>query len=468
MKTFKQIIAAVTTASVLAGLFSACNAAQKTAELSQTLCAYTTGNTEYDKILSDGKIKKTVRLEQNTPLELTFSEPTEIDTVILRETGDSADWFKIEAMVSDEWQTVYESDRILAYHPCWFEPVTAQKLRITVEQGHGAVSLQEVSAYKGQKREKPMCVSQYLRFDTDSFEEMCAAKDPGFSGYYDVVTDVLVFGEISLDENANVVFEQGEAVFAQKLAMFREVIGERNVKIRATVFFDRNDANGARSHDATKDFVNQNIDKISAQLKATVEKYALDGLDFDWEFPSKAAQWKAYDKLVIETAAYTSVSVALPPWGIRFSKEAMKKIDLVNLMAYDLFDGRGDHSNIYICGAEAIEKVHKAGFAYEKILLGIPTYGRTTNKSGNAWPEYRNFPGLGKWDNKIENFEYTEDGVQKTCDAYVDSFAESRDKTALAADMGCGIMIFRAMCDAPYTYEYSIHKGIGEVVENRT
>ncbi|MEG1551456.1 MAG: hypothetical protein RR355_04225, partial [Oscillospiraceae bacterium] len=87
----------------------------------------------------------------------------------------------------------------------------------------------------------------------------------------------------------------------------------------------------------------------------------------------------------------------------------------------------------------------------------------------NAWPVYRNNPQLGKWGNKIKDFPYKdEDGNQKICDGYLDSFAEARDKTALSVDSGIGgVMIFRAMCDAPYTYEYSIHRAIKEVVDTR-
>lgn len=47
------------------------------------------------------------------------------------------------------------------------------------------------------------------------------------------------------------------------------------------------------------------------------------------------------------------------------------------------------------------------------------------------------------------------------------TLTEARDKTAYAeeTDLG-GVMIFRAKCDAPYTYEYSIHRGIKEAIDN--
>lgn len=46
------------------------------------------------------------------------------------------------------------------------------------------------------------------------------------------------------------------------------------------------------------------------------------------------------------------------------------------------------------------------------------------------------------------------------------TLTEARDKTAYAEEAGFGgVMIFRAKCDAPYTYEYAIHRGIEEAIE---
>ena len=195
------------------------------------------------------------------------------------------------------------------------------------------------------------------------------------------------------------------------------------------------------------------------------------GIDYDWEYPNKGYQWKAYDRIIIETAKVTNVSVALPPWGIRLSREAREAVEIVNLMAYDLFDARGDHSNIYVAGYESIAKVEAQGFEREQIFLGIPTYGRTTDASGDAWPSMRaDGAGLSKWDNIIENYKYTDaaTGEIKYCDAYVDSYAEVRDKTATAIDNDIGgVMIFRAFCDAPYTEDNSLTKAINEVINQR-
>ena len=138
-------------------------------------------------------------------------------------------------------------------------------------------------------------------------------------------------------------------------------------------------------------------------------------------------------------------------------------------MAYDLFDNVGDHSNSFIGGYNAIRKVMNAGFDKEQILLGIPTYGRTVNRSEYAWPTVRDdCKENGMWNNTIQ-FEYTdlENSESKTSKAYLNSYAQVRDKTALSFDFGIGgVMIFRAFCDAPYTHPYSLHKAVNEVILN--
>lgn len=469
MNTWKRIAVAASVSAMLAGSMFGCARTENRVQLpGQSFLHFTSGDAATDALLTDEKYKKSTTLAQGVPLEIRFEKPTEIDTVLLYESGDHANWFTISAQIDGAWQTVYEGDRVLAQRLCWFEPVVAEAVRVEVTDCIAPVELTELAVYKGVQRETPVRVSQYLRLDR--FCDLTEEQRADISGYFDVVTDVMLFGGVQLDATGRITFEKGEAFFAENLQSLRTLLQGRDVKIRTTVFFDQLDENGERSHNATKQFILDNPEIIAKSLKTLVQKYNLDGLDFDWEYPTKAGQWRAYSRLVVDTAEFTSVSVALPPWGIRFSAEAREAIDFVNVMAYDLFDERGDHANSYIAGADAIEKVHKAGFAYEQIFLGIPTYGRTVDKSGDAWPEYKSHPELGKWNGRIEQFAYTDasTGEEKTAAAYVDSFAESRDKTVLAADTGCGgVMIFRALCDAPYTYTYAIHRGIGEAVQNR-
>lgn len=466
MKTGKKFLAALCALGILTTSFAGCTAGKyDVPDLSSQALTFSSEDEKQLKKVTDEKLSSYVTLSAGESIELNLGEEKTFDQVVLREKGDNLNKFSISVYANNKWEKVYEGDRILEYRLCYIGDVTAEKVRITAEDCIEPVKLSEVQIRASEKRTEAVKVSQYICFD-DHFDEMAARTDNSFSGYYNVVTDAIIIGTISLDEQGNVVIAGGEEQFANRMEAFRKAIGENEVRIWVTVGFDMKDSEGNRDHNATADFVNKNIETITANIKAFTEKYGIYGVDYDWEYPEKSSQWKAYNKIITETAKVTKVSVALPPWGIKLSDEAIDALEHVNVMAYDLFDERGDHANSFVGGWESIKNVMKSGIPIEKILLGVPTYGRTTDKSGDAWPSYKDYD-LGKWGNLIEDYPYTTaDGEKKTCDAYVNSYGQIRDKTALAISSGAGgIMIFREGCDSDYTEQYCLHRAVEEVIE---
>lgn len=117
-------------------------------------------------------------------------------------------------------------------------------------------------------------------------------------------------------------------------------------------------------------------------------------------------------------------------------------------------------------GLNAINHFKRLGFSNEQICLGIPFYGRTADKYA-IWPLYDE--DYGKWDNYRENFSYTDsNGNTQTSTVYLNGYAMVRDKTALAlqADIGA-IMIFHSGCDISYENDYSLHKAVKEILDQR-
>lgn len=155
--------------------------------------------------------------------------------------------------------------------------------------------------------------------------------------------------------------------------------------------------------------------KSSVQI---VADYNLDGVDIDWEYPGLRGEdnvFRAEDKqnftlmfevlrkeldaLATTTGKKYYLSTALPCFDRLFEVTEMgnvaRHIDFVNIMAYDFFvagDTVGHHSNLY--ASESYEKENSAdkavktyieqGVPAEKLVLGIPFYGRSwTMKSAD-------------------------------------------------------------------------------------
>lgn len=414
--------------------------------------------------------------------ELDFGADINFNTIVLKEKGDNLDMFRLHAFKNGAWEMIYQQDRIMAIRTCYVEEqFDVSKLRLEVVENRGKTSITDIQIYNQAKRDKNFKITDYCTFDydkeTNTNKITTLENDPGFIGYFNVVTDLIIIGCVTLDSNGNIAFADGEENFAKSLDSLRKIIAKSSnpdVKIWSTILFRVGDITNTNHYNVTAKYFKNNMDIVSKNVKAFVEKYNLYGVDYDWEYPYNASQWNAYNLIVTETAKFTKVSVALPPWGIKFSKAAIAAIEHVNVMTYDLFDNRGDHSNMITAGISAANYVISAGFSREQVLLGIPTYARTTNGSGDAWPEFVKFPELGKWGNLIKDFPYNELQADKetylpaTCDAYFNGYAMTRDKTLTAIDMNLGgIMIFRAKCDAPYTYEFSLHKAMEEVIKNR-
>lgn len=144
---------------------------------------------------------------------------------------------------------------------------------------------------------------------------------------------------------------------------------------------------------------------------AIIKKYKLDGVDIDWEYPGMAGEednvFRPEDK-----QNYTLMFKAIREELDAFEKESgdkkllttavggfeeylvnteMKKaaqyLDYVNLMTYDLFSGdiSVNHAGLfeskdYVSNKNAnycVEVFEKAGVPVEKLVLGLPFYGRS-------------------------------------------------------------------------------------------
>ncbi len=397
-----------------------------------------------------------------------LKEAKTFNTVVLKESTDNVEQFRLYYMDSGgKFVMFYEQDRIDRFRLCAFEDITSRYLKIEIVKAKSLVIIRDLQVIFEAKKEKDFKVNAYMTCGGRQLQNKI--NDPGFTGYFDVITDVIMIGYHSMTESGDVVCNDGEENFTLDIADLRTAIGGRDVKIWVCVFnVVRTD--GQNDNEKTADAVFKNVDTMAQNLLSFAVKYGLEGIDFDWEYPGTKSQWHAYSLLIEKTGKSLAtvgkkVSVALPPWGVGLSGEAIKTLSCVNLMCYDLFDSRGDHSSAYVAGAKALEYMTEQGYPQEKIYMGIPFYGRP-NDSAALWPVYSD--SFGKWSNFNESFEYQKDGQTIKAPSYHNGFAMVRDKTAEAVALGfSGIMIFESKCDTPYTYMYSLHKAVKEILDQR-
>lgn len=137
---------------------------------------------------------------------------------------------------------------------------------------------------------------------------------------------------------------------------------------------------------------------VASCMKFLLE-YGFDGIDVDWEYPKNASESKAMVELLAslrlelnKIEPSLSLSIASPAGQDQLRILDLKKLDQYlsfwNIMCYD-FCGEGwssktgYHSNLYLNngdndlnGHDVIKYYLKHGIPSEKIIFGIPLYGR--------------------------------------------------------------------------------------------
>lgn len=154
-----------------------------------------------------------------------------------------------------------------------------------------------------------------------------------------------------------------------------------------------------------------------------VKEYGLDGIDIDWEYPTSSSAdissspddtenytllMKDLRKALGKKKLLTLASAASAEY-IDF-KEIEPYVDFVNIMAYDMATAPRHHSALYaseISGRMTSDKAVKAhiaaGIPAEKLVLGMPFYGR----GGTYLPSFVDYKDAKtdaqteeKWDDK--------------------------------------------------------------------
>jgi chitinase len=144
-----------------------------------------------------------------------------------------------------------------------------------------------------------------------------------------------------------------------------------------------------------------------------IERYQLDGLDIDWEYPGMAGatnHFRPEDKLnytrilaelrkqfndeekKLHRRLFLTIAAGASSEFLAHTEmaEVQKYVDTVNLMAYDYYEpdsdtSTGNHAPLFtdpsdpkkISADRSVQEFEQAGVPAEKIVLGVPFYGHT-------------------------------------------------------------------------------------------
>ena len=422
-----------------------------------------------------GNLKGEVATE-GTFIEVRFPEETTFDTVVIKEKNNQIDKFSI--WVEDEngqYKSIYQQDRVGEYRYCEIGEYTADSLKICIN-----------SSNENQYNIKSIDVLNVKDNKNDDFRVTSYLVCQWFYGNENIdaekmntLTDIILFGVARFDENGNVYLQDldingemvsGEIVFKDIIKNIKET--NPDAKIHCNILgpdgTDSDDKEKLHSQ-AFKKNDNALVDNILDLLK----EYNFDGIFFDYEYPHKQKSIKDYSDFLVKLDSKLGnyiLGAAFSHWSCNISKEAIKVLDRVEIMAYDNMGEYNAHAEFAtVGGAMAVKDFMKRGYNLSKCDLGLPFYGRT-HGGEEAWPSYAQIAGdleNNPYKNTIAKSYLTGDTSGEVTTSF-NGVQMIKDKTAYANDFGLGgVMVWHYTCDVDYESDLSLFKAIQTSLETR-
>lgn len=200
--------------------------------------------------------------------------------------------------------------------------------------------------------------------------------------------------------------------------------------------------------------------KFIGNVMDIVEEYNFDGVELDWEYPSKASQTN-YEKLILEldeklrekdkhvTAALNGAWSATegPEVSNCVSEACLDAFEFINVMSYDM--NNEQHSPFWFANT-SIDYWLTRGVAADKIVLGMPLYARP------SWMQYRHLVA------ENAEFAYSDYAEINGTKSHYNGLPTLCKKTVLAKEKAGGVMLFDVNEDT--NDEYSVVSMIDDVI----
>lgn len=411
---------------------------------------------------------------------LSFGKEVTFNTVVLRENGNYITGFRFQLPDGNGgWQeSFYRQDRMERYRYCAFDTVTADSIRIVIDGVNTGkqISVAEVEVYNVAQKTYEDEFRVFAYYNVNDYKSPALDKDQ-LTAQLDVVTDIILFEYVYWDQNGDLTFTQedknAEDYDPASTAYLESVIAfikECNPDVRICLDILPGDKAAHGLPGCTENLV--------ANIAALARKLDIDGVEFDWEYPTNTAEWVAYGDMMLALKEEIGgegryVSVALSNFNVGFTAEQIAGIDYVQIMGYDRFDVDGNNSSFRSGAYLPMRYFINLGFKPSQLVAGMPAYGRPDNETvgeiwtnynyGEVWADSAKTQQFTKWDN-VQYLEY--DG--QLIKVFVTGGAMAYDKTAYAIEQDfAGVMVFRNLIDYPVEDDRSVIGAIGDAIADR-
>ncbi len=438
---------------------------------------YYVKNENIDKfsVINDYEIVGDMKGEDGSSIEIRFNQPTVFDTVVIEEKGNNISDFTIEVLDNNgEYITVYQQYEIGKYRYCEISEQTSTSIRITIN-----------NTYKNKFKLKKIDVLNVERNINEDFRVTTYIVCPTFyaNGQFETeklnsITDVILFGIARFNENGEIYLQDsyingetvsGEEIFTTIIKGIREI--NPNIRIHCNALGpDGTDANNKELLHSQA-FID-NGDILVTNIIDLIETYDFDGFFFDYEYPYKAKSRRDFSKFLVQLDKKMDdyiLGAALSSWNCNLSKNAIKVLDRVEIMAYDDMGGKTHSDFASTGGGLAMLEFEKQGYDLSKCDLGLPFYGRTHN-GAEAWPSYSQIVSdlNGNTNLNCVNKSYLNNDTSEDVYTSFNGVQMIRDKTAFAHDYGVGgVFSWHYSCDVSYESELSLFKAIQTALNSR-
>jgi hypothetical protein len=181
----------------------------------------------------------------NSVAEIQLEREYTFNTALIEEDGNEVQYFRLQAKVNGEWQTVYQSEKIQTLRLLTFDPVTADSVRLSIDKFRTNETPAKIKSLKlynePARRAENFDVAVYQRLDGDVPSAILAKGEDYarmYARFYDVYSTVIVFVAVRWDKEGNLIYTGGEEHFVRELAALRQLIsmrGNRDHKVKILV-----------------------------------------------------------------------------------------------------------------------------------------------------------------------------------------------------------------------------------------